>query len=64
MADNRPGKLILLFVLFFLMLNYPILHIADRNELFMGLPKLYFYFFAIWGGLIFLIARIVRKRNR
>lgn len=64
MADNRQGKLALLFALFFLLLNYPILHIADRNELVFGFPKLYFYFFAIWAGLIFFMARVVRKRKR
>ncbi len=64
MADDRPGKLSLLFFFFLVLLNYPIMRIADRQELFMGVPKQYFFFFAVWSALIFLTARVVRRRKR
>lgn len=65
MADDRSNKLIFLFILFLIMLNYPILSIFDRREIWFGIPALYFYLFFLWMAAIISIAFIVRnKKNK
>jgi hypothetical protein len=64
MADDRSSRLLIVFVIFFLLLNYPILNIFDKPELRFGLPVLYFYLFFIWLALIVVVALIVRNRKK
>lgn len=42
----------MLSVLFMLLLNIPILTIANRPERVLGIPVLYLYVFTVWGVLI------------
>jgi hypothetical protein len=63
MADDRKAKLAVVFILFLLLLNFPILHIFDRQSIWMGMPVLYFYLFFVWLILIVVVGLIVRKKQ-
>lgn len=67
---NRPGlrnqKLIALFLLSALLLNYPLLALADgagSGRLIAGIPALYVYLFAVWAGLIGLMAWVMERQG-
>jgi len=64
MADDRSSQLIILFLVFVVLLNAPILQIFDRKELWFGMPALYFYLFFIWLVLIVVVGLIVRKKRK
>lgn len=63
MADNRSEQLLVVFVVFLLLFNYPLLSIVDRQKLWLGLPILYFYLFFVWAALILSIWWIVRRKK-
>lgn len=63
MADDRKSKLILLFVLGLLLLNYPLLGIMDQKTLVWGFPKLYLYLFGAWLMLILMVRFVVRQKK-
>lgn len=63
MADDRKGKLIVLFILGLLLLNYPLLGIMDQKTLVWGFPKLYLYLFGVWLTLILAVRYIVRQKK-
>lgn len=64
MADDKSTKLLITFFLFLLLINYPLLTIVDKTELWFGFPALYFYLFLVWGVLILVIASIVRQQKK
>ena len=64
MSDDRSSNLIILFLIFVVLINYPVLQIFDRQELWFGMPALYFYFFFIWLALIVVVGLIVRKKRK
>ncbi len=64
MADDKSTKLLFIFFLFLLLLNYPLLTIVDKTQLWFGFPALYFYMFLMWGLMIFGIAQIVKQRKK
>lgn len=64
MASGRSEKLLIVFAIFLLLFNYPILNIADRKERWMGMPLLYLYLFMTWAIMIFTIWRIVRVKKK
>jgi hypothetical protein len=64
MPERRRSKLVITFVLFLLLLNYPILSIVDSQKLVWGFPQLYFYLFFVWLTLIVVIAFIVLRPNK
>lgn len=64
MADGRSEKLLVVFVVFLLLFNYPLLSIFDRRELWMGMPVLYFYMFFVWGAIILSIGQIVKTKKK
>ena len=63
---NRPSikgpRLVALFLLGLLLLNYPLLHLFERSGEVLGIPLLYAYVFAVWGLLIALMALVLEKR--
>lgn len=63
MASDRSSTLIIVFILFLLLLTYPILGIFDESRLVWGMPLQFFYFFFIWLALIVVVALVVRKRK-
>ncbi len=51
----------LLFAASVLALNYPLLSIADRVLLFLGIPLLYLYIFLVWLAMIVIMAYIAKQ---
>jgi hypothetical protein len=64
MADDRSSKLLIAFVIFLVLFNYPLLDIVDKATLWFGFPALYFYLFLVWGGLILVVAQIMKQGKR
>jgi hypothetical protein len=62
--DGRlnTARLVAIAVFGFLLLNAPLLTIADSDATVGGIPVLYAYLFAVWAALIALIALVVRRR--
>ncbi len=59
----KGQRLAALFLLGFLLFNYPLLTLfAGSNRVF-GIPLLYVYVFAVWALLIGLMALVVEKRD-
>jgi hypothetical protein len=63
MASDRSSTLVFVFILFALLLTYPIMSIVDESKLVWGMPMQFFYFFLIWMALIVVVALVVRKRK-
>ncbi len=49
-----------LFLLGFILFNYPILSIFNLETFLFGIPMLYFYVFSVWTLLIILIVVVTR----
>ena len=65
--DSKTNKrLVALFLLGCVLLNYPILSLVNLEILVFGLPLLYVYIFGIWCLLISLtvLATLFRSRER
>lgn len=63
MSDERRSKLLITFIAFLLLFNYPLLSIIDQKTLWFGFPALYFYMFLVWGVMILVVAQIVRQHK-
>jgi hypothetical protein len=66
-SDSKLNKrLVALFLLGCVLLNYPILSLVNLDILIFGLPLLYVYIFGIWCLLISLsaLATLFRSRER
>ena len=57
-------RLIVLFLMGVLLLNYPILSLFSLPTRVLGVPLLYLYLFGAWGLLIGLTALVVERRER
>ena len=57
------SRLIAVFLLGCVLLNYPLLLLFDRSAEFFGVPLLYVYVFAAWAGLIALMAMVIERRG-
>lgn len=67
MASDKSYKLISIFLLAFVLLNFPILGIFTGDMIWFGIPALYLYLFIIWISTIFLswwTISYTGKRNR
>jgi hypothetical protein len=64
MAKDRHTKLIIVFVSLLLLLNKPILDIADKKEMWFGVPALYFYFFFVWLLAIVAVGLVVKNKQK
>jgi hypothetical protein len=64
MRDQERGRrLIALFLLGLVTVNFPLLAVAEGGTTLFGLPPLFAYLFGVWGGLIVLLALIVEGRR-
>jgi hypothetical protein len=64
MRDEQRGKrLIAVFLLGLVAVNFPLLAVAEGGETLFGLPPLFTYLFGVWAGLIVLLALIVERRR-
>ncbi len=59
--DVYRERVMLLFAASVLALNYPLLSIADRVFLFLGIPLLYLYIFLVWLAMIVIMAYIAQQ---
>jgi hypothetical protein len=64
MASDRNSRLIIVFIVFLVLLNYPMLGIFDQPATAAGTPLLYFYLFFIWLLLIVVVGLIVRNKKQ
>lgn len=64
MASDRSSRLVLVFIVFFVLLNYPLLGIFDRPAETPASSVLYFYLFLIWLLLIVVVGLIVRNKKQ
>lgn len=60
-SSIRGQRLVALFLIGFLLFNYPLLFLFNSGGTFFGIPLLYAYIFGAWGGLIALMALVVEK---
>jgi hypothetical protein len=60
----KSQRFVAVFILGFLLLNYPLLSLFNRRVLVGGFPLLYLYLFLVWAVLIGLIAIVVRTSDR
>jgi hypothetical protein len=61
--DIKGQRLAALFLLGFLLFNYPLLTLFAGSVQVFGIPVLYFYVFAVWGLLIGLMVLVVEKSD-
>jgi hypothetical protein len=54
-------RLIFLFFVGAVALNYPLLSIADTDQMLLGIPVLYLYLFVVWALLIGGCAAVVAR---
>jgi len=59
-TNDRSLKLISIFLMGVMLFNFPLVSLFSREGLFLGLPKLYWYFFVVWGSIIALTAWVAR----
>jgi hypothetical protein len=63
MRDQDRGKrLIAVFLLGMVLLNFPLLAVVDAGQRLFGLPPLFLYLFGAWAGLILLLALLLERR--
>lgn len=55
-------RLIVLFILGVLVLNYPIMHLFGAGSMWFGIPVLFLYIFVCWLVLILLLALLMERR--
>lgn len=60
-ATLTGQRLVALFLLGWVAMNYPVLAIFDIHEWVAGIPVLYLYVFGAWAGLIVLMAWIIER---
>ena len=59
-----PPRLVVLALVGWMLFGYPFLAVFSRQERIFGIPLLYVYVFAAWGGFIAVIARLVDAGGR
>lgn len=59
----KGQRLVALFLLGFLLLNYPLLDLVAHGGEVFGIPLLYVYVFGVWALLIGLMALVVEMRG-
>ena len=59
----KGPRLVALFLLGLLLLNYPLLSLFEKPGEIFGIPLLYAYVFTVWMLLIGLMALVLEKRN-
>ncbi len=59
----KGQRLVALFLLGFLLFNYPLLTLFAGPTRAWGIPLLYVYVFAVWAALIALMVLVVEKRD-
>jgi hypothetical protein len=61
MSDGAGERLILLFVVGAVLINFPVLAIFNRDATIAGFPTLYLYLFSVWAVGIVVVFLLVRR---
>ncbi len=61
--DVEGQRLVALFLLGWLLFNYPLLSLFAGTVTIAGIPLLYLYLFLVWALLIALMALVVERRS-
>ncbi len=56
-------RLVAVFLVGFVLFNYPVLSLFDRTATLFGVPLVFAYLFLVWAGLILLMAWVVERRS-
>lgn len=59
--SDRRSRLIALAVLGFVLFNYPLLALFDRQTRVLGVPVLWAYLLVAWASFIAVVALIIRR---
>ena len=62
-AGPKSARLVALFLVGALLLNYPFLALFDRAATVLGIPVLYVYMFGAWALLIALLALVIERKG-
>lgn len=62
-VKRKIQRLLVLFAFGCLALNYPLLALFSKNEMWSGIPALYFYLFVFWIFFILLIAIVTERKK-
>jgi len=54
-------RLVALFLLGWVVVNYPVLSVFDVDRAWFGVPSLYLYVFGVWAVVIALMAWIIER---
>lgn len=60
-ATLTGQRLVALFVLGWVVVNYPVLSVFDTAREWFGIPSLYLYVFGVWAAVIALMAWIIER---
>ena len=63
MGGLKGQRLVALFLLGALLLNYPIFSLFAGSTAVFGIPLLYIYVFVVWAALIALAALVVERKG-
>jgi hypothetical protein len=56
-------RLVAVFLIGFVLFNYPVLSLFDRPATLFGLPLVFAYLFLVWAGVILLMAWVVERKS-
>jgi hypothetical protein len=59
--EDRGKRLIAVFLLGLVLINFPLLAVVEAGQRWFGLPPLLVYLFGAWAALIVLLALIVER---
>lgn len=57
------ARLVALFVLGLLLMNFPLLSLFSREHLLLGMPVLYVYLYGVWALVIGLLIWLMERRR-
>lgn len=60
--QDRGRRLIAVFLLGLVLINFPLLAVVEAGQRWFGLPPLFVYLFGAWAGLIVLLALVLERR--
>jgi len=64
MTANKSSRLVGIFLLFFALLNFPIIGLFNKKLIIGGIPLLYLYLFLVWLIFIIFMFLIIRKTSK
>jgi len=63
MTQFKQSKLVGVFLLGIVLLNFPLINLFKKDQFIFGIPALYTYLLIVWIALIIFIALIVKNKK-